>query len=254
VVAALLSVLWLASSVGLAHASRIARRAGDELLPDLITLQPTGLRIVTAGAHRLLRFSSTIGNVGAGPVELQPRRRDCNGDGDPANDRSAIQRLFRDGNGDGVYERPVDVAFDQRIAGCFEYSVTHGHWHFHDYASYELRDPGTDSVVASNAKVGFCLLDTLHPYPGVPGSPTRGHYRGCERGSVQGSSVGYADLYQWYLPGQWIDVSGVPDGSYCLVTTVDPANQLLESDDTDNAYRQSVELVGDAVLPRTAAC
>jgi Lysyl oxidase len=249
-----LIVFLLASAWAPVEASPVSARGMDELLPDLITLQPTDLRIVSSRAKRRLLLSSTTANVGAGPVELQPRRRDCNGDGDPANDRLAIQRLFRDANGDGVYERRIDVAFDARTAGCFEYSVPHGHWHLHDFAAYELWDPVTDTVIASNTKVGFCIRDTLHPFPELPGSPLKGHYRDCTRRSVQGSSVGYADIYQYYLPKQWIDVAGVPDGTFCLVTSVDPANQLAESDEMDNAFRQSIELRGDVVLPLAAEC
>jgi hypothetical protein len=55
---------------------------------------------------------------------------------------------------------------------------------------------------------------------------------------VQGESIGHGDIYQRYLPGQWIDVTGVPDGGYCLVTTADPGGQPVESSDADNSLRQ----------------
>ena len=48
-------------------------------------MQRTGPRAVGAGGTRRLRFSNTIANVGPGPVELQPRMHDCDGDGDPSN-------------------------------------------------------------------------------------------------------------------------------------------------------------------------
>ena len=116
-------------------------RGGATLLPNISTLQPTGLRMDHSdGEARLLRFSNTIANVGVGPVELQPRKEDCNGDGNPANDRTAIQRIYRDADGDGVYLRAVDRVADTRVAGCFEFSVAHGHWHFHDFADYQLLD------------------------------------------------------------------------------------------------------------------
>ncbi len=229
-------------------------RVGEPLLPNISTLQPTGLRIVRSDAGaRLLRFSNTIANVGAGPVELQPRKHDCDGDGNPTNDREALQRIYHDVDGDGVYRREVDTSAETRVAGCFGFSVAHGHWHFHDFADYQLVDVVSGEVVASNAKVGFCLLDTLHPYPGVPGSPPHRYYRGCRRNSVQGQSVGFADIYA-YLSSQWIDVTGTPNGDYCLVTTADPADQLLESDETDNAYRQQIRLAASAVVPLVGAC
>jgi Lysyl oxidase len=241
-------------------APAIARRADGAqgvapLLPNISTLQPTGLRIVRSDAGtRLLRFSNTIANVGAGPVELEPRKDDCDGDGNPANDRTAIQRIYRDADGDGIFRRAVDRAVDTRVAGCFEFSVEHGHWHFHDFADYQLLDLTSGQVVASNDKVGFCLLDTLHPYPGVPGSPRHRYYGGCRRNSVQGQSVGFADIYSWYFSGQWIDVTRTPSGDYCLVTTADPADQLLESNETDDAFRQQIRLSGSGVIPLADPC
>lgn len=229
-------------------------RGSQPLLPNIATLQPTGLRIVRSGGARLLRFSNTIANIGVGPVELQPRKHDCDGDGNPANDREAIQRIYRDVDGDGVYRRAVDRAADTRVAGCFDFSVQHGHWHFHDFADYQLVDVTSGQVVASNDKVGFCLLDRMHPYPGVPGSPRHRYYRGCRRNSVQGQSVGFADIYSWYVSGQWIDVTGAPDGDYCLVSTADPADQLLESNETDNAFRQQIRLSGSGVVPLADTC
>jgi hypothetical protein len=157
-------------------------------------------------------------------------------------------------SGDGVFERAVDTTFDKHVAGCFEYSVSHGHWHFHDFASYELLDTASDQVVASNEKVGFCLLDSAYPYPGIPGASRARYYDGCARNSVQGESVGHGDIYQWFLPEQWIDVTGVADGQYCLVSTADPANQLIESSDADNGYRQRIQLSGDAVVPMGDPC
>jgi hypothetical protein len=35
-------------------------------------------------------------------------------------------------------------------------------------------------------------------------------------------SVGWADTYNWFLPGQYVEVTGVLDGEYILDTTVDP--------------------------------
>ena len=246
------AVLTIAAAAGRATAS--GRATTDLLLPNVITLQPAGFVVTTAHGRRLLRLSNTTANVGSGPLELQPRKRDCDGDGNPANDRTAIQRIYHDVNGDGIFEPSIDTTFDSRVAGCFGYDASHGHWHFHDYASYELLDVSTGTVIAANEKVGFCLLDSVFPYPGVPGAVRTRRYRGCARDSVQGESVGHGDIYQWWLPGQWIDVTSVPDGEYCLVTTADPDGQLLESSHIDNAYRQRIRLAGDGVVPEVEPC
>jgi hypothetical protein len=41
-------------------------------------------------------------------------------------------------------------------------------------------------------------------------------------------------MYDWYLPDQYIEVSGVPDGYYILETLADPDNTLREADETNN--------------------
>lgn len=43
----------------------------------------------------------------------------------------------------------------------------------------------------------------------------------------QGMSVGWADVYNWFPPGQYVEVTGVPDGDYILDTTVDPTDRLI---------------------------
>jgi hypothetical protein len=246
--------LVIAGATARAAASAARGPRTDVLLPNVITLQPTGFVVTAAHGERFLRLSNTTANVGAGPLELQPRKRDCDGDGNPANDRTAIQHIYHDVNGDGVFERHVDTTFDARVAGSFGFDVSHGHWHLHDFASYELLDLTSGATIAANEKVGFCLSDSVFPYPGIPGAVRERRYRGCACNSVQGESIGHGDIYQWYLPGQWIDVTGVPDGEYCLVTTADPGGQLVESSDADNSFRQRIRLAGDGVFPEVDPC
>jgi hypothetical protein len=46
--------------------------------------------------------------------------------------------------------------------------------------------------------------------------------------------VGWADIYDSGLPGQWIDVTGVAPGNYTLEVTVNPDHILDEDDYTNN--------------------
>jgi hypothetical protein len=55
-------------------------------------------------------------------------------------------------------------------------------------------------------------------------------------------SVGWSDEYNWFLPGQYVEVTGVPNGDYILDTTVDPTNHLVESDKTNNCGSVRVRL------------
>ncbi len=68
----------------------------------------------------------------------------------------------------------------------------------------------------------------------------------------QGMSVGWTDEYNWFLPGQFVEVSGVPDGDYILDTTVDPTGRLIERDTANNCGAVRVRLTGMATPERQA--
>jgi lysyl oxidase len=228
--------------------------AAAPLLPNLRTLAPRDFVVDREHGRRLLRMTTTIANVGRGPVELKPRKADCNGDGDPENDRAAVQRIYQDADGDGVFRPRVDRARSARRVGCFRFHRRHVHWHFKNFASYELARLSDGAVVASHDKVGFCLVDSLVVDDGLPGAPRSGVYRSCEPDAVQGLSVGYGDVYGRSLPGQFVDISGLPDGGYCLRSTVDPANKLDEARERDNSVTQALRLVGLTVTALSDPC
>ena len=50
----------------------------------------------------------------------------------------------------------------------------------------------------------------------------------------QGLSPGWADTYFWLLPDQAIDITGLPDGVYRLVTKSDPDDWFRESNEKNN--------------------
>jgi hypothetical protein len=75
----------------------------------------------------------------------------------------------------------------------------------------------------------------------LPGAPNSPQYTGSSQ--YLGISVGWADVYPWYFAGQYIDVTGVPDGQYWLEAEIDPDDRLLESNETNNITRVLVNLV-----------
>ncbi len=103
----------------------------------------------------------------------------------------------------------------------FEWSPCHGHTHFLGWADYRLTD-GTGSVVAQGHKQAFCLEDSLPVHRWQDS-----HGYSC---SYQGLTVGWADIYDASLDGQWIDVTGVPEGDYVLVVTVNAEGKIPEVD------------------------
>ena len=115
--------------------------------------------------------------------------------------------------------------------GLFEFADCHGHFHFKEYAKYELVDPRTGHVWRA-AKRGFCMLDT-DPVPTSEGNeqPRSAQFKSC--GGVgfaghQGISHGWADTYRFFLGGQYFVLDGgdgqapVPAGDYIIRVTVNP--------------------------------
>jgi lysyl oxidase len=262
-----LGALLASASLALAGLGVLAAPAGalsggatSALLPDVI-VRPLGeLRIQKSKGVKLLRFSSIIGNAGDGVVELKPdppsrsAENDCDGDGDPLNDRKAFQRIYGDTDGDGVFTRGVDDVISRRFAGCSVFHVAHDHWHFEEFARYRLVRPVSGRVVASSEKVSFCVRDSIRFGPGLPGSPSGAHYGNCTQDSVTGLSIGWADYYGWTLPGQELNVRGLGDGRYCLRNEADPGDRLDESDEGNNGRSTLVRIKGPDVTDLHRNC
>jgi len=221
------------------------------LLPDVRTLPPFELSVrnVSDGT-RQLRFANEIVNARPGLLELYPAAEDCDGDGLLQDERTAYQRVYRDADGDGAFRRGTDTGYTDLAAGCFAFHEAHNHWHFGEFARYQLwRFSGEWSLVSSSDKVSFCITDTRPVLTSLPGFPPSPFYRSCDRDSIQGLSVGWSDVYDATLPGQFVDLTGVGDGRYCLWTVADPGDRLRETDETNNATGYWLDLVAGTVVP-----
>ncbi|MGH2951097.1 MAG: lysyl oxidase family protein [Solirubrobacterales bacterium] len=238
-----------------------ARAGGAAVLrPDLVTLGigQEDLLVERGAGRTLLRLSNEVANTGAGPLEVfpSPASPNCDGDGDPANDRDASQRVFADSDGSALFEPGIDAVAEERRFGCMRYHPAHDHWHVLDFASYELRREANDKRAAVSRKVGFCLVDSRHAFalPGAPAEPVYPHGPpgsvGCDAAATQGLSTGWADIYVFALPGQQINVSGLRRGRFCLVSRVDPADQLAETNEDNNVRRVRVALRPRKLLVR----
>src|SRR4051812_40324463 len=218
----------------------------DDPVPDGSTCHQS--EIDEDGAHVCLRFDQVLGNIGTGPLDL---RFDRPAGVEPVDGQSipVRQRISRS---DGSSR---DVA-----AGNVHWHAIHGHYHFDGFAQSRLW--ATDAAgnrtgaapVATGSKVSFCIATTninpaywghqgfgadAYPAPDClePDSTSNGldHFK-------QGMSVGWTDEYNWFLPGQYVEVSGVPDGRYILETSVDPTSRLRESDRTNDCGSVRVRL------------
>ncbi|MGH8776001.1 MAG: lysyl oxidase family protein [Jiangellaceae bacterium] len=213
------------------------------LLPNLRSLPAEDLSIELVDGVRRLRFASIIANTGVGPVEtLSDDVRSC-----PEGQRHASQLLYHDANGNGVYERDVDVEKTSRLAGCMVFHAEHDHWHFDAAARYWLSAPNSLTPIAEAEKVSFCWRDNREvPAEADPRPPQ--FYGDCEQDTVQGITPGWADVYRASLPDQHLDLpADLPDGTYCLHNEADPLQLLLETNDDDNAAVLPMRLDGTAV-------
>jgi len=194
--------------------------------------------------RQCLRFDQVMRNAGQGPLELRFNRQI----GD-LGDQPVAQRVYRS-----------DGAFRDIPAGQVEFHPIHDHYHFKDFAQSVLwhadsaGHPAGTAPAAVGDKVSFCVSDTDLIAWGVKGDDPLSYpapdclFPKQTIGNTEffwyGISRGWADRYNWYLPGQMIDTAGLSDGTYVLFTTVDPINKLLESDNTNNCASVIVELTG----------
>lgn len=155
---------------------------------------------------------------------------------------------------------------DRSAAGAtFSYVVEpdHEHWHFSRIARYELLVPGAPARVSD--KIGFCFFDgfdiggvqTYFPEPDWSSAdPTWCAFNAPGTGVVRmGLSPGASDRYRSQRHWQWVDVTGLPAGSYVLRGIANPAGYVVESPAANNVVdRQRVVpgTIAEPLVLRTA--
>ena len=236
-----------ASAVDPATASVQRGAPKPELLkPNLVVLKASDLHIDRTPTGRYLRFASSLGNIGRGPIEVRPNpNQPC-----PAGQHHASQVIYRDVDGSRFFHRRIDTQTARRSAGCMIFHPRHDHWHFKAASLYRLFQPGPEQmdVRVVQRKMSFCLRDSRR-IPNEYGTFKQNDFYGeCSQNSPQGISNGWIDVYQSYLAGQALRLPlSVRDGRYCLEITVDPQNQLLEGNDEDNTSMRAFTLVGNRI-------
>ncbi|KAM7018789.1 protein-lysine 6-oxidase [Tautogolabrus adspersus] len=150
------------------------------------------------------------------------------------------------------YDTRVLLRFTQRVKNqgtadflpskprySWEWHSCHNHFHSMDeFSLYELLDPSTQGQVAEGHKASFCLEDT---------SCDPGYYRRFACTShTQGLSPGCYDTYSADIDCQWIDITDVSPGKYILKVTVNPRQQVPESNFNNNVVRCDVQYTGTA--------
>jgi len=210
--------------------------AGDPSLrlPDLVPDAPADIHETYQGSHRVIAFTTAVGNIGDGPLVIA------------GHTISTPDGLVTQGY-QIIWRR--DGSHCARQTGRFVFHPSHRHFHFDAFVGYELRadDPITGPLAAGGSKESFCLLDLASirgfPFQSFPRQVT--NMTCASQEGIQGISVGWKDVYERFLPGQSIDLDPSPDaqvpgGAYFLVNIVDPNHLLWEKNTANNTSFVSV--------------
>ena len=209
------------------------------LLPDLDQRPPVAVSVRLGGPpnhHPLLVFTSSVENVGYGPLIVEGRRATLR-----ARTMRATQLVQLRGGG----------LRRLRAVGRLRYNVnpSHSHWHLQPFERYELRTLDGKQIVRDR-KSGFCLtsdhespLPTLGP---AASRPLKGS--DCARNRprakqlLEGIAVGWGDIYIPAKEGQAVDLVGYTAGDYDLVHRVNVGRVLRETNYANDASSVRIRL------------
>ena len=203
------------------------------LLPDLGILPASNLMIITNAdtGNRQLKFTTSIKNDGPGVMEIM-------GHSDMTSEKTIVVQFID----------ALDGSEKQVVVGEFVFHPDHEHFHFGNFARYEVwsitQDGTLETLLSVTDKVSYCLRDDVQIENAEISGPQT--YVGCNR-AKQGITPGWIDVYGFELFGQTIDISNLPDGTYALLNYVDPDNQLWELDLENNYSVTFFRLEGSRV-------
>jgi hypothetical protein len=258
---------------------------GGALLPELQALQPSNFRtaIGTYSLSRVntdlrscyieetiedvgnpttcLRFDAGHSNTGDGAllfeIDLSTAHATTDDQGRPALGGYVMQLI------DGSTQGPIPV-------GSYVFHPNHAHIHFKAFARYGLyavnANGSRGAEIVPSKKSDFCMIDVDDLWFGRAGNqPRTHHFPQCntfDEASAdasrivqhQGINRGWADIYTWDLPGQYIDISSVGTGTYDIVNTVNPDGAIAEIDKTNNEAATRIHLTVDQSGAVTVTC
>jgi Lysyl oxidase len=208
---------------------------GRPVLPDLVPSPPRRVHLRRMNGRWSLSFDSILVNVGDGEFLL---------------------RAKRDGNGKWQVEQDIPYSTSGAKPVPLRPSLVwggdgHEHWHVPRVATNELvrldkKGRPVRGESWTDAKVGFCFFDfsrqlaTKGPEEAVHSRHSCGHEDDDVVG--MGLSPGWGDTYPWVLPGQSIDITDLPDGTYRLQAEADQRRWFREVTRKNNRTWAEFEL------------
>jgi hypothetical protein len=248
-----LAVLTLVLGGLAGPAPAVANHSSTTLLPDLAMLQPADFRLERKAGKRWLRFSTTIVNVGTGAFDVygyEPNGAAITN----TSTLSVTQRLEdTDASGNPTWsEHPT-------AARMFFSGDGHNHWHVFGLQEWRLTFQATpNEVLATGTKTGFCFWDNVD----LPGFATTRDYDGSRECHLSndrtrvpmGLTVGWGDRYPWNIAFQYIDIAGLPYGTYCLSLEADPNGEFIESSTLNNIVSTLISIKTNRVTVLAQSC
>jgi lysyl oxidase len=126
-------------------------------------------------------------------------------------------------------------------APYFVFHSCHGHYHINNFSIYELVNLEGDVVVAGT-KQGFCFEDSFKYEDGGKSSGYDCHNNGI--------TSGWGDWYYKQLVGQWIDITGVPEGRYLVRVRLNTGEDTPIFDEGEDRYPNVTQVYVDIPNPR----
>ena len=188
-----------------------AAGAAVDRLPDLgmAWLRDLSIDTTIRPGRWLLRFTTIIVNVGAGPFETIGRRPDTS-----TTQMAVSQRIHTSADSYRQVRTP---------AVMFWAGDKHGFCYF-DNTAYRL---------------GLARAPSAPVYGGCG--------RAGDLRVTTGISVVWGDTYPAGIAFQWIDITGLNSGRYRLRAIADPANWFAETNNANNSTWVDLRLTGSAV-------
>jgi hypothetical protein len=207
--------------------------------PDLRSLPAHGIELSKEDGKWYVSFGATVWNGGTSPLRVDGFRRT----GTELMD--AYQYFFdAEGNEVGSVE-----------AGTMEWDAQegHNHWHFTDFAQYNLLNADKSQAVRSG-KEAFCLVNTDAVDYTIPNAKWRPEntdlYSSCGANTAvavrEVLDVGSGDTYTQNLPGQSFEVTDLPNGTYFVEVLANPDHKLAELSTKNNSSVRKIILGGTA--------
>jgi hypothetical protein len=205
--------------------------------PDLRSLPAWGISLSEEDGKDYVAFGATVWNGGTSPLLVDGFRQ-------TGTELMDAYQYFFDAKGKEV---------GSVEAGTMEWDAREGHrhWHFTDFAQYNLLAADQKLAVRSG-KEAFCLANTDAVDYTIPNAKWRPENTDLSSSCGQNTAVavrevldiGNGDTYTQDRPGQSFEITDLPNGTYYIEVKANPSNKLTELSTTNNTALRKIVLGG----------